>query len=104
MTTPNSISIYTTLTDVTPRLHNHIQFPSLEPDATGIVSECVNFSRNRDRPLAAQGEPCPAMPAAPVQPATHTHPARQSDWSGRFDPTSPNLTSRLNPPSAPRPR
>src|SRR6266436_6684401 len=35
-----------------PRLHDHIQFPSSEPDATGIVSECVNFSR----PLAAQGD------------------------------------------------
>jgi hypothetical protein len=39
-----------------PRLHDHIQFPSSEPDATGIVSECVDFSRNRDRPLAAQGD------------------------------------------------
>jgi hypothetical protein len=37
-------------------LHGHIQFPLSEPDATGIVSECVNFSRNRDRPLAAQGD------------------------------------------------
>jgi hypothetical protein len=29
---------------------------------------------------------------------THTHPSKQSDWGGRFDPTTPNLTSRLKSP------
>ena len=42
-------------------------------------------------------QPCPATPALFVQPVAHTHPMGQSDWGGRFDPTSPNLTPRLNP-------
>ena len=42
-------------------------------------------------------QPCPATPALFVQPVAHTHPMGQSDWGGRFDPTSPNPTPRLNP-------
>jgi hypothetical protein len=45
-------------------------------------------------------QPCPATPAAFLHPVTHTHPSRQSDWGGRFDPTSPNLTPAKSPLSA----
>jgi hypothetical protein len=41
--------------------------------------------------------PLQGLAAALVQPVTHTHPATQSDWGGRPDPTSSNLTPRPNP-------
>ena len=40
---------------------------------------------------------CQSAAATPAPPVVHTHPARQCDGHGQFDPTLPSLTPRLNP-------